>query len=104
MAFQVCRDPNLLNRRVWADNELDGRVFELDKQRSRAEIGVKAKLAGGREQLLLQFVKCLIGMPAELLVVHSIVLKPVGFQHSAKEICYPWTCDASKHRTSSAKC
>ena len=81
------RYPDLVNRRVGADDELSGRLFELDGQRAAVEIGLEVGAIGSRRQPSIQSLQRLVGPILEFLIVHHINStndsEPNMRQHSA---------------------
>ncbi len=69
-ALRVRRHPDLPDWRVGADDELAGRLFELDGKRAGIEVGLEFGVIGSRSQPLVERLKRLVGSRFELLIVH----------------------------------
>ena len=64
------RNPNLVDRRVGADDELAGRLLELDGQCAAVEISLEVGFVGGGREAAIQRLERLFGPVLEFLIVH----------------------------------
>ena len=72
VALGMRRDPDLVNRRIGADDKLAGRFFELDGERPAVEIHLEVRVVGSRGQPAIQRFQRLVGAVLEFLIVHDL--------------------------------
>ena len=81
-ALHLGGNPDLADRGVGADDELGGRRFELDYQRSAAEVGFKIVALAGGQKPPVEVIQGLVGAVLKLLFVHGF--EALLYQHSAQ--------------------